>query len=49
MDLRQGGDRFLGPPSLLPTVIGMGQVTNGLILFSEVGVISTAPRGCWGM
>lgn len=28
----------------LITVAGVGQVTSGLILFSEVGAISTAPR-----
>jgi len=32
--------------ALLLTVIGMGRVTNGLILSSEVRVVSAAPRGC---
>lgn len=30
--------------ALLLTGIGMGQVTNGLVLLSEVGVINAAPR-----
>lgn len=37
----------LGYWARLITVTGVGQATNGLVLCSEAGVISTAPRDHW--